>query len=70
MRDLRRELDLSILLVAHDLAVVKNVCDRVSVMEKGVFVDEGPAEEVFSNPRSDYTKRLLSAVPDVDRAFR
>ena len=65
LRDLRRELGLSILLVAHDLAVVKNVCDRICVMERGLFVDSGPAEQVFSNPTSDYTRRLLVAVPRI-----
>ena len=63
LRDLRRELGLSILLIAHDLAVVKNVCDRICVMEKGRFVDSGDAEAVFSSPSSDYTRRLLEAVP-------
>ena len=66
LRDLRRELGLSILLVAHDLAVVKNVCDRICVMERGLFVDSGPAEQVFSSPASDYTRRLLAAVPRID----
>jgi len=66
LRDLRRELGLSILLVAHDLAVVKNVCDRVCVMERGLFVDAGPAEQVFERPQSDYTRRLLAAVPRID----
>ena len=65
LRDLRRDLGLSILLIAHDLAVVKNVCDRICVMERGVFVDEGPSEEVFAHPRSEYTKRLLKAVPTI-----
>ena len=65
LRDLRRELGLSILLIAHDLAVVKNVCDTICVMEKGLFVDAGEAEEVFSHPTSDYTKRLLEAVPRI-----
>ncbi len=69
LRELRQKLGLSIMLVAHDLAVVKNVCDRISVMEKGLFVDSGPSEEVFSSPQSDYTRRLLEAVPDVDRAL-
>ena len=69
LRDLRRNLGLSILLIAHDLAVVKNVCDRVCVMQRGVFVDVGTSDEVFSHPTSGYTKRLLAAVPDVGRAL-
>lgn len=63
LRDLRRDLDLTILLIAHDLAVVKNVCDRICVMEKGLFVESGDSAEVFDHPQSDYTKRLLAAVP-------
>jgi ABC-type glutathione transport system ATPase component len=69
LRDLRQRLGLSILLVAHDLAVVRNICDRVSVMEKGVFVETGLADEIFSSPSSDYTRRLIAAVPDVGRSF-
>lgn len=69
MRDLRRELGLAILLIAHDLSVVRNVCDRVCVMHKGLFEDAGPAESVFDNPQSDYTKNLLAAVPDVRRSL-
>ena len=65
LRDLRRQLGLSILLIAHDLAVVKNVCDRICVMERGLFVDTGDAAEVFDHPQSDYTRRLLSAVPRI-----
>ncbi len=63
LRDLRRDLGLSILLIAHDLAVVKNVCDRVCVMEKGLFVDVGNTEDVFASPGSEYTRRLLSVIP-------
>lgn len=65
LRDLRRQMSLSIILIAHDLAVVKNVCDRIAVMEKGLFVESGPAEEVFASPKSAYTRGLLTAVPQI-----
>ena len=65
LRDLRKDLGLSILLIAHDLAVVKNVCDRICVMEHGRFVDVGAAVDVFEHPTSDYTKHLLDAVPRI-----
>jgi peptide/nickel transport system ATP-binding protein len=65
LRDLRRELGLAIVLIAHDLAVVKNVCDNVCVMEKGLFVDVGKTEDVFEKPKSEYTKHLLSVIPKI-----
>ena len=68
LRDIRRDFGVAILLIAHDLAVVKNVCDRICVMEKGVFVDVGAPEDVFSAPTRDYTRRLLAAVPRIDAA--
>lgn len=67
LRDLRRRLGLAIILIAHDLAVVKNVCDRIAVMEKGRFVDFGDAEEVLLRPKSDYTMRLVAAVPRFEK---
>ena len=70
LRDLRKNLNLAVILIAHDLAVVRNVCDRVCVMHRGVFEDVGAAEDVFANPSSDYTRRLLDAVPDVARALQ
>ena len=67
LRDLRRNLNLAVILIAHDLAVVRNVCDRVCVMHKGLFADAGKAEDVFARPQSQYTRDLLAAVPDVAR---
>ena len=69
LRGLRRDLGLTIVLIAHDLAVVKNICDRIAVMEKGLFVDAGDAGSVMSNPSSAYARRLIAAVPDVERAL-
>lgn len=69
LRQLRDKRSLSILLIAHDLAVVKNICDRVYVMESGLFVDAGRSEEVFDKPKSEYTQKLLAAIPDVTRAI-
>ena len=65
LRDLRRDMGLAIILIAHDLAVVKNVCDRVAVMERGRFVDQGETVDVFERPESPYTRRLLAAVPRI-----
>ena len=65
LRDLRRDMGLAIILIAHDLAVVKNVCDRVAVMERGRFVDQGETADVFEHPESPYTRRLLAAVPRI-----
>jgi oligopeptide/dipeptide ABC transporter ATP-binding protein len=60
---LRRQLDLTVVFIAHDLAVVRNVCDRVAVMYLGRVVEEGPTDEIFEDPRHPYTQALLHAVP-------
>jgi peptide/nickel transport system ATP-binding protein len=63
LADLRDELGLSYVLVAHDLAVVRQVASRLAVMYLGTIVEEGPAAEVYSHPAHPYTRALLSAVP-------
>ena len=66
-RDLRNQLGLTCLFIAHDLAVVRYLCSRVCVMYRGRVVEEGPTEQVFRNPAHPYTKLLLASVPDVRR---
>ena len=61
LRALRREAKFSLLLVSHDLAVVRHVCDRTLVMCKGEIVEQGPVEEVFGNPQHPYTRELVAA---------
>lgn len=64
--ELQRELGLALVFVAHDLAVVRQVSDRVAVMRGGRIVEEGLADEVYDNPQDPYTKQLLAAVPALD----
>ncbi|MBK1835523.1 ABC transporter ATP-binding protein [Roseibacillus ishigakijimensis] len=64
--ELQRELGLSYLFIAHDLAVVKHVSDRVAVMYLGKLVESAPADELYENPRHAYTKALFSAIPNPD----
>nr|WP_290220190.1 ABC transporter ATP-binding protein [Corynebacterium atrinae] len=66
LEDLKRKLGLSYLFVAHDLSVVRHLSDRVAVMYKGEFVEEGPVDSIFDNPQHDYTQKLLSAIPIPD----
>jgi oligopeptide/dipeptide ABC transporter ATP-binding protein len=66
LNDLQRELDLTYVFIAHDLAVVRGVSDRIAVMYLGKIVELGGAEELFDRPRHPYTAALLSAMTDID----
>ena len=66
LKDLQQEFGLTYLFIAHDLAVVRAMSDRIAVMNRGVLVELGPAEEVYAAPKEAYTQALLSAVPVPD----
>ena len=70
---LRRELDLTMLFISHDLGIVRHLCDRVAVMYLGRIVESGPTAAVYAAPRHPYTKALMEAVPKLEggaAAFR
>ena len=66
LEDLQDEFNLTYVFVAHDLSVVRHICDRVAVMYLGKLVEVQKTEELFANPKHPYTKVLLSAIPYPD----
>lgn len=66
MQDIQKELGLTYIFIGHDLGVIKHVCDRIGIMYRGRFVEEGDTDDIFNNPQHIYTKRLVSAIPDID----
>ena len=68
--DLQEKLDLSFILISHDISVIRYFCDRIAVMYKGKIVETGPTEDVCASPTHDYTRALLSAVPIPDPTMR
>lgn len=73
MKDLQDELGLTYIFVAHDLSVVRHICDKVAVMYGGRIVELAPTEEIFTDPKHPYTQALLRSVPnpnpDIKMAF-
>ena len=66
LEDLQDEFGLTYLFIAHDLSVVRHICDRVAVMYLGNVMELGPTEEIFQDPKNPYTHSLLSAIPEPD----
>ena len=63
LAELRRDLDMSIILITHNLGIIRSVVDRVAVMFRGQIVETGPVDEILRNPQHAYTKALLACVP-------
>ncbi len=63
LQDLQQEFGLTYIFISHDLSVVKYIADEIGVMNKGRIVEFGASEEIYRNPKDDYTKKLLSAIP-------
>ena len=63
LKDLNRRFGVGILLISHDLSVVRRLCENVAVMYRGEIVERGKTEDVFNNPQDEYTKRLIAAIP-------
>ena len=67
LKRLNREHGMAILLISHNLHVVRKLCGRVAVMQRGKLVEDRPVEDIFRNPQHEYTKKLLAAIPTRDR---
>ena len=65
LQDLQSELGLTYLFISHDLGVIRHMCDRIGVMYRGRIVEEATSAEIYNNPQHIYTKRLISAIPDI-----
>jgi ABC-type oligopeptide transport system ATPase subunit len=63
LKDLQRDLGLTMVFISHDLGVVHYIADRIAVMYKGKIVEVGPASDVFNSPKDAYTQRLLASIP-------
>jgi len=65
LKKLNREKKTSIIFISHDLSLVRQLCERVMVMQGGYVVETGNTEDIFNNPKEEYTKKLISAIPKV-----
>jgi len=65
LRELQQELNLTYIFISHDLAVIKHISDRIMVMNKGRIVETGYPDDIFSDPKEIYTKKLLAAIPAI-----
>jgi peptide/nickel transport system ATP-binding protein len=67
--EVRRQFDLAVLFITHDLRIAAQVCDRLAVMQKGIIVEQGATADVFANPKHPYTRALFEAAPGRHQEF-
>lgn len=70
MKEIQKQFGLSYLFISHDLGVVKHMCDHISIMYRGRFVETGEKADIYNNPQHIYTKRLIAAIPEVNPNHR
>jgi ABC-type dipeptide/oligopeptide/nickel transport system ATPase component len=70
LKRLNRELGISMLFISHNLKVVRKLCSRVAVMQRGVLVETGDTEQVYTNPHHPYTRHLIEAIPARNHVLR
>ena len=63
IQDINKRLGITVVIITHEMAVVKEICSRVAVMQRGVLVEEGETDQVFYHPQDPYTQRLIAAIP-------
>ena len=67
LKRLNREKKTAIIFISHDLSLIRQICERVLVMQGGYIVESGSTEEIFNHPKEEYTKKLIAAIPKVER---
>ncbi len=63
LMDLKEQTQMSMILISHDLSIVRQICDRILVLYNGEIVEMGKAEDIYQNPQHEYTKNLLDSIP-------
>lgn len=70
MKEIQKEFNLTYLFISHDLGIVRHMCDQIGIMYRGRLVEQGNTEDIYDHPQHVYTRRLISAIPNVDPGQR